>query len=333
MKDNEKNDVIYVPAKPLDDPKSGYAGFNPGISVLPEGFKFQEDRLPLPCDMVCEQDAAIKTREGIILYADIYRPTGDEKVPAIVAWGSFGKRGNALNFPDRSEMPNYIPNKEEPKGSSKRPRTEMIKRRELTGLQAHAGEDPAEWIPHGYAIVNVDPRGVYYSEGDMQFFGHKNGKDAYDVIEWLAEQPWCTGKIGTSGNHWYGIEQWFIAQEQPPHLAAIHPAECHGDFYRDEIVRGGIPRLDWVATRNRCGRGRIEDIVEMSVKYPLMNAYWEEKCVQFEKINVPVYLTASFTQWNHSRGPFDGFNRLSSEKNGCVFIMDLSSLITGVRKT
>ena len=160
----------------------------------------------------------------------------------------------------------------------------------------------------------------------MLFFGTQNGRDGYDVIEWLAAQDWCSGKIGTSGNHWYGIEQWFIAQECPPHLCAMHPAEAHGDFYRDEIVRGGIPRLDFGSRGMSYGNSNIEDIVGMSLKHPLDDAYWKDKEVKFEKITVPVFLTASFTQWNHSRGPFDGFNRLGSQEkwlrihNGMEFI-------------
>ncbi len=340
MKKTQNNiKVLQCPMLPLDNPHSGYPGFFPHTEILPKGYRFQPDRLPLPCDTLCEQDAAIMVRDGTTLYADIYRPVGDEKVPVILCWGSWGKRGKGLVFPDVDRMPNYIPNTEKAKQDPLHPRTEMYRRSELSGLQAWGGEDPAQWVPYGYAVVNVDPRGVYWSEGDMHYFDTQNGRDAYDVIEWLAEQPWCNGRIGTSGNHWYGIEQWFIAQECPPHLFAIHPAEAHGDFYRDEIVRGGIPRLDFGSRTMSYGKGKIEDIVGMSLLHPTIDAYWKEKEIQFEKIKCPVFLTCSFTQWNHSRGPFDGFNRLGTEEkwmrihNGMEFIdFRLESTIAEVRK-
>lgn len=328
--------ILRVPMLPTSTLRAGYPGFDPHTEVLPKGYKFQEFRLPLPCDILCEQDVAIKMRDGVTLYADIYRPVDEsEPVPVILAWGSWGKRGKNLALPEVTRMANYIPDTNNPTQ-----RTEMIRRNEVSGLNAWGGEDPAQWVPHGYAIVNVDPRGVYHSEGEMmRFFGTQNGRDAYDVIEHLATLPWCNGKIGTSGNHWFGIEQWFIAQECPPHLAAIHPCEAHGDFYRDEMVRGGIPRLDWGSRTISFGEGDVEDIVAMSLKHPMMDEYWEDKQVQFEKINVPTFLTCSFTQWNHSRGPFEAFNRLGTEKkwmrvhNGMEFIdYRLPENIAEVRK-
>lgn len=318
--------ILTCPILPLSHPRSGYPGFYPHTEVLPAGYRYREDRLAFPCDTICHQDVAVMVRDGTILYADIYRPVCEEKVPAILCWGSWGKRGKGLAFPEMDHMPNYIPNRERAAEDPTHPRVEMFRFSELTGLQAWGGEDPAQWIPYHYAVVNVDPRGVYNSEGEMHFFGTQNGRDAYDVIEWLAEQEWCNGRIGTSGNHWYGMEQWYIAQERPPHLCAIHPAEAHGDYYRDEIVRGGIPRLDWGSRSMSYGNGNVEDIVAMSLKHPLNDEYWKDKEVRFEDIECPVFLTASFTQWNHSRSPFEGFNRLGSRQkwlrihNGMEFI-------------
>lgn len=339
MSQQEEIKVLRMPIQPLDHPRSGYPGFNPHTEVLPKGYQYQEGRRPLPCDVLCQQDAAIPMRDGITLYADIYRPVTEEPVPAILCWGAWGKRGKGLVFPDMDRMPNYIPNPARAEQDPKHPRTAMYRRNELSGLQAWGGDDPADWIPYGYAIVNVDPRGVYWSEGEMHYFDTQNGRDAYDVIEWLAVQDWCTGKIGTSGNHWYGIEQWFIAQEQPPHLCAIHPAEAHGDFYRDELLRGGIPRLDWGSRTMSYGKTTIEDVVGMSLTHPLDDAYWKEKEIKFENITCPVFLTCSFTQWNHSRGPFDGFNRLGTDQkwmrihNGMEFIdFRLPETIAEVRK-
>ena len=67
--------------------------------------------------------------------------------------------------------------------------------------------------------MNVDPRGAYLSGGNLQYFGPQDALDGYDVIEFLARQRWCNGKVGMNGNGWYATSQWFIAAERPPHLA------------------------------------------------------------------------------------------------------------------
>lgn len=46
-----------------------------------------------------------------------------------------------------------------------------VPRSRLSGLESFEGLDPAEWCQRGYAIVNVDARGVYESEGDMAIHG------------------------------------------------------------------------------------------------------------------------------------------------------------------
>lgn len=54
----------------------------------------------------------------------------------------------------------------------------------------------------------------------------QEGRDCYDLIEWLAVQDWCTGKVAMSGTSYLAVAQWFAAAEQPPHLAAINPGKA-----------------------------------------------------------------------------------------------------------
>ena len=51
---------------------------------------------------------------------------------------------------------------------------------------------------HGYVMVSQDCRGRFDSDGEFYPF-FDDGPDAYDSIEWIAQQPWCTGKIGMMG--------------------------------------------------------------------------------------------------------------------------------------
>ena len=47
---------------------------------------------------------------------------------------------------------------------------------------------------NGYVFALVDVRGRGNSEGQFDPFLNEGG-DGYDVVEWLAVQPWCDGKV------------------------------------------------------------------------------------------------------------------------------------------
>jgi putative CocE/NonD family hydrolase len=76
----------------------------------------------------------------------------------------------------------------------------------------------------GFAFVSVDCRGRGDSEGD--FLGHHGGEadDGYDLVEWTAAQPWCTGDVALFGGSYTGQNQWTTAAAHPPHLRTIIPA-------------------------------------------------------------------------------------------------------------
>ena len=72
----------------------------------------------------------------------------------------------------------------------------------------------------GYVVAVEDCRGRFGSGGTWEPFINEP-KDGYDTIEWLAEQPWCNGKIGMIGASYGGWVQWWAAREGPPHLVTI----------------------------------------------------------------------------------------------------------------
>lgn len=75
---------------------------------------------------------------------------------------------------------------------------------------------------HGYVFLSVDARGRGNSEGVFTPF-LQEAWDGRDVVEWLARQPYCNGKVAMWGGSYAGYAQWAIAKEQPPHLATIAP--------------------------------------------------------------------------------------------------------------
>jgi uncharacterized protein len=75
---------------------------------------------------------------------------------------------------------------------------------------------------HGVPFLTVDVRGRGNSEGQYDPL-LQEAHDGYDVVEWLAKQPYCNGKISMWGGSYAGYDQWATAKEFPPHLATIVP--------------------------------------------------------------------------------------------------------------
>jgi putative CocE/NonD family hydrolase len=81
----------------------------------------------------------------------------------------------------------------------------------------------AYFASHGYAFALVDVRGRGNSGGKFEPFANEP-RDGHDVVEWLAQQPFCDGKVAMWGGSYAGFDQWATAKEFPPHLATIVPA-------------------------------------------------------------------------------------------------------------
>jgi len=92
---------------------------------------------------------------------------------------------------------------------------------------------------NGYVYALVDVRGRGNSEGEFLPFENE-GRDGHDVVEWLAGQPWCNGKVAMWGGSYAGYDQWATLQNFPPHLATIVPAAAAAmgvDFPAQNNVR------------------------------------------------------------------------------------------------
>lgn len=277
--------------KPLDPegpffpllPLLQYPGFQPHSEILPKGHKRMPYNLPLPCDILFEQDFCVPMRDGIKLYCDVFRPPHVEKVPIILVWAPYGKHGSSELF--MNELPERL----------------GIPKSTYSGYENFEGPDPAYWVPKGYAIVNIDARGSWNSEGNMYYWGNNDSCDGYDAIEFLAKQPWCNGKVGMAGNSWYAISQWFIASSQPPSLAAIAPWEGASDDCRDVGHRGGVPNpVMSHAVGMLCpGRNLQEDQGLMSVENEFWSSYWEDKRAKLGRIECPAYVLVSYSSKLH----------------------------------
>jgi putative CocE/NonD family hydrolase len=112
-----------------------------------------------------------------------------------------------------------------------------------------AKEVAQRFVKAGYVFVVQDCRGTRASGGVMAPYNNE-GQDGYDTIEWIARQPWCSGKVGMRGGSYVGAVQWQAAVEQPPALAAIAPQATWTSFHRN-LYLGGAVRLalisGWIA--------------------------------------------------------------------------------------
>src|SRR4051812_42114089 len=166
------------------------------------------------------KDLRVPMRDGVELAADAYHGPEDKPRPALVALSPYGKELQALAL----TMP-----------PQKRPSP-------MWDGCIEAG-DIARVVAEDYAHVIGDIRGSGASEGEH--IGNYNaggislGEDAYDLIEWVAAQPWCDGNVGMIGISYYGSMQVFAAAERPPHLKAIFVSGGHFDFY-ETTYHGGI---------------------------------------------------------------------------------------------
>ncbi len=101
-------------------------------------------------------------------------------------------------------------------------------------------------LKHGYAVAVVDARGTGASFGVHHgAFSVEETEDSYTIIEWLASQPWSSGKVGMSGRSYPGMTQYQAATQNPPSLKAIF-AEMAGPSVYDFIYRGGAFKKDFV---------------------------------------------------------------------------------------
>jgi len=88
------------------------------------------------------------------------------------------------------------------------------------GDSYHARAD--YFAKNGYVFVLVDVRGRGSSEGRFTPFDQE-ANDGYDIVEWLAKQPFCDGKVTMWGGSYAGYDQWATAKKFPPHLKTIVP--------------------------------------------------------------------------------------------------------------
>lgn len=152
----------------------------------------------------------VPARDGVRLAIDVYRPmrrgvVAPERLPVVWVFTPYNR---AVRSPDGQIVPPY---------------------------------EYARLLANGYAVAIADVRGKGAS------FGTRNGpadryetNDAYDLTEWLARQPWSTGKIGMTGCSYFGATALQALRAQAPQLRAVFVGTTMFDQYAT-FAQGGIP--------------------------------------------------------------------------------------------
>ena len=256
-------------------------------------------------------NTAVEMRDGTLLLADVHRPTGTGRFPALIAASPYPRQIQDLGAP-------------------------------MGFIEAGVTDF---WVSRGYVHVIANVRGTGGSGGEFGFFDAQERRDMYDLVEWVAAQPWCDGNVGMIGISYFAMTQLEAAVEQPPHLKAIFPvavttdlyeaASHHGlfsssfvtpflamtgltsergdDFWRNMPMRlarralNSPPLHRKFATMN--GEAAVtmlrammrlphnphpwDDLwLDVAVRHPIRDSWWEERDLStlLDAVNIPVYL-------------------------------------------
>jgi predicted acyl esterase len=119
----------------------------------------------------------------------------------------------------------------------------------------------ARWFARrGYAVAVSDVRGRFDSEGDWDPFGARHKTEGYDLVEWVAKQPWCTGKVGMTGPSFMGWTQWWTATQGPPSLRAFVPEVAPPDAFANAPYQDGV-LVGWMMGWAAIMSGRVTQTV------------------------------------------------------------------------
>jgi predicted acyl esterase len=168
-----------------------------------------------------------------------------------------------------------------------------------TALASVFSDDAAFFTTRGYNTLVCTIRGTGRSGGTWQnAMSSQDGRDAHDLVEWLATQPFSDGRIGQFGHSYGGQTSYGAAVERPPHLLAVAPMQPPGNLYEDVIYPGGIKATEdgtidnWPGIAEGITGGAVDPAAEYGTNraHPTFDEYWQERAMagRLDDIEVPV---------------------------------------------
>ncbi len=153
----------------------------------------------------------------------------------------------------------------------------------------------------GYVVAAQNFRGTHLSEGTWvgyRALGWGQQRDGYDTVEWLAKQPWSTGKVGTFGGSQAGFAQNFLAVTQPPHLVCQYMTDTGLSLFHEGYRIGGTTRPKRFEQMEAVCRNPEDNrrLLREWFAHPTYDDYWaQEDCTRhFDQMNVPCFTVGSW---------------------------------------
>jgi uncharacterized protein len=155
----------------------------------------------------------------------------------------------------------------------------------------------AHFASHGYVFAIVDVRGRGNSAGEFEPFAQEP-RDGHDVAEWLAQQPFCDGKVAMWGGSYAGFDQWATAKEFPRGLTTIVPvASAHPPLdYPSYLNIGELYDMQWFTyTSGKAGqinifgdskfwRTKFLDAYRKHIAFKTLDTFVGNPSVNFQRI-------------------------------------------------
>ena len=176
---------------------------------------------------------------------------------------------------------------------------------------------------HGYASIRVDMRGSGNADGIlMDEYLQQEQDDALEVLAWIAQQPWCNGRVGMIGISWGGFNGLQIAARRPEQLNAVITLCSTDDRYADDVhYIGGClnaadqlswastmllynakPPLPWVAgdSWRESWLNRIDETppwIEAWMAHQRRDDFWKHGsiCEEYDQITCPVFVVGGWS--------------------------------------
>ncbi len=248
-----------------------------------------------PPGVAMDETVMVPMRDGIQLGVDVYRPEKDGRYPALLSLSPYSK--------DIQQKPPHW---------------------------SHAIESGATgfYVANGYVHVIAQVRGAGYSQGQWNFFDEKERTDGYDLVEWIAQQPWCDGNVGMIGDSYWSWSQYQTAAQQPPHLKCVCLQDGTVDLYRDLCYQGGMYHHAFLSmwipyhTQMMAWPGEVPgkeppmNVTYELAKRPYDGPWFHERSAHshLHKIKTPMLSIAPQGGHQHFRGQLWGYPQIDAPK-------------------
>ena len=156
------------------------------------------------------------------------------------------------------------------------------------------------YAKRGYVLVTQDVRGRYASEGEFFAFADE-AEDGYDTVQWVAEQPWCNGKVGTLGASYCAAVQSALACLAPPALAAMVVQFGPSSYYDSSMRHNGVLELRFLVYAFSMAATSREAAANPGLRRVLSEAAahaWDYiRSGPIREGSTPLHLVPSYEKW------------------------------------